>query len=264
MVNELREKKPVDVLLLEYQPWGDAVKVWESIVANNKFEDVKEFFRALCPFPNGLSQYNLNRILSFTICAIGTKDKTREEERAEFDEYLFSDEDLEDLFSSVDELDDNSGDFSESDNVIIADNANNFEDCMTEIKIPNGVQRIGICAFAGRDDLKSITIPDSVISIGECAFWNCICLESVIIPRNVTNIERETFYYCKTLTSITIPKSVTSIERGAFEYCLSLLEIDYEGTKEDWELVKKERCWRKNSGIRTIKCTDGIIKLRKN
>ena len=260
MDKALRESKPVDVLLAEYQPWDRAVDIWKIFVANNNLEELREFLLASCP--NGLSQSDLNLILSFEICALGSTAKTREEERAEeeklFNEYCEEDDFFNDLLN-----DDDFEDSSESDK-IISDSVEKLEDGVKVIKIPNGVQRIGVDAFVGRYDIKSITIPDSVIRIGRSAFCWCRAIESMVIPKNVTNIGETAFLDCTKLTSITIPESETIIEHRAFEGCSSLSEINYEGTKEAWEAIKKERCWRRNSGIRAIKCADGIIKLRKS
>ena len=268
MVNELREKKPVDVVLSEYKPWACA-GIWNTIVADNKLEKLKEYL--LVYFPNGLSQVQLNRILSFSL-EIPAARKAKDTE--EFLSVLFSELDkLLDVDSFLNEyLQEYYGfdDYVLDKTIVIPEGVQDIDDwdlshyTMTEIKIPNGVQYIGRYAFLSCVNLKSITIPDSVEFIGNVAFGYCRCLESVILSRNVTNIEKRTFFHCEKLTSVTIPKSVTTIKWGAFESCFSLSEIDYEGTKEAWELVKKERCWRKNSGIRTIKCTDGIIKLPKS
>lgn len=84
---------------------------------------------------------------------------------------------------------------------------------LTQIKLPNGLKKIGNDAFFG-SGLTSITIPNSVTSIGEYAFA-AGKLISVTIPNSVTNIGEEAFSDNR-LTSITIPSSVKSIGWEAF------------------------------------------------
>ena len=66
------------------------------------------------------------------------------------------------------------------------------------------------------------------------------------------------FEDCTSLTSITIPDSVTSIEADAFYRCTSLTSIQYNGTKEQWEAIKKAYAWS-NTGDFVVHCSDGDI-----
>lgn len=56
---------------------------------------------------------------------------------------------------------------------------------VTEIVIPDSVQRIGERAFSGCDNITNVTIPDSVTSIGGSAFAGCSNLENITIPNSV-------------------------------------------------------------------------------
>ena len=128
---------------------------------------------------------------------------------------------------------------------------------LTSITIPENITSIGRCAFSGCDGLTSITIPDSVTSIGSAAFENCSGLTSIVIPDSVTSIDHWTFQYCTGLTSATIGNGVKSISRYAFWDCASLKDIYFNGTKDQWNVIKKI-----DSGIKncTIHCTDGDLK----
>ena len=128
---------------------------------------------------------------------------------------------------------------------------------LTSITIPENITSIGRCAFSGCDGLTSITIPDSVTSIGSAAFENCSGLTSIVIPDSVTSIDHWAFQYCTGLTSATIGNSVKSISRYAFWDCASLKDIYFNGTKDQWNVIKKI-----DSGIKncTIHCTDGDLK----
>lgn len=97
---------------------------------------------------------------------------------------------------------------------------------VTGIIIPDGVTRIGNCAFRGFRHLKTIKIPDSVTSIGSCAFDFCESLEEVVIPQNVTVIESGAFGDCRKIKSIVVPDSVTEIGDAAFGGCTSLESVN--------------------------------------
>lgn len=127
---------------------------------------------------------------------------------------------------------------------------------LTSITIPENITSIGRCAFSGCEELTSITIPDSVTSIGSAAFENCSGLTSIVIPDSVTSIDHWTFQYCTGLTSATIGNGVKSISRYAFWDCDSLEDIYFNGTKDQWNVIKKI-----DSGIKncTIHCTDGDL-----
>lgn len=151
--------------------------------------------------------------------------------------------------------------------------------------IPNNITSIGSSAFSRCNGLTDITIPDSVTSIGKFAFYNCSSLTSVTIGNSVTSIGNATFYGCSKLTSITIGNSVTSIGNAAFYECSNLANItipnsvisiggdafnhtknlesiNYLGTKDQWNKIKLEPFWNKDSGIERIECVDGVIELK--
>lgn len=128
---------------------------------------------------------------------------------------------------------------------------------LTSITIPENITSIGRCAFSGCDGLTNITIPDSVTSIGSAAFEHCSGLTSIVIPDSVTSIDHWAFQYCTGLTSATIGNGVKSISRYAFWDCASLKDIYFNGTKDQWNVIKKI-----DSGIKNciIHCTDGDLK----
>jgi hypothetical protein len=97
---------------------------------------------------------------------------------------------------------------------------------LTNITLPQGVTRIGGCAFEGCSSLTSINIPEGVTEIGSSAFNGCSSLTSINIPEGVTEIGDSAFEDCSSLTSITLPKSLTNIDSGAFWKCSSLTCIN--------------------------------------
>ncbi|MDY2695602.1 MAG: leucine-rich repeat domain-containing protein [Eubacteriales bacterium] len=81
----------------------------------------------------------------------------------------------------------------------------------------------------------------------------------ISIPSSVTTIGIAAFASCTNLTTITIPSSVTSIRMYAFYNCTALTTINFNGTKNQWNAITKGSGWDNNTGVYTIKCTDGTI-----
>lgn len=136
-----------------------------------------------------------------------------------------------------------------------------YEGSDADVIIPDGVRKIGACAFECCEHIKSITIPDSVFYIESNAFRRCLKLTNInvgsgnisfksidgnlyshdgkklfryamgktgndfIIPNGVNYIGRCAFWNCNNLTNVTIPDSVISIEEKAFSDCCNLKNI---------------------------------------
>lgn len=163
-----------------------------------------------------------------------------------------------------------------------------FYDCsLTNINIPASITRISASAFNSCETLTNIKvdennqnystsedgkvlfnkdkttlrcypsangdyiIPDGVTSIDKYAFY-ASKLTSVVIPDGVTDIWMNSFESCRKLISVVIPASVTSIYRSAFSDCTNLKNINYKGTKEQWNKIYKGSYWDSNSYKYTI------------
>ncbi|MCD8201216.1 MAG: leucine-rich repeat domain-containing protein [Clostridia bacterium] len=96
-------------------------------------------------------------------------------------------------------------------------------------------------AFSGRDGIRAVSIPYGVTYIGSKAFANCTSLAFVNIPETVLGMRNGAFSGCTGLVTVTIPKSVTTIGAGVFDGCTGLREINYLGSREDWEKIKLGR-----------------------
>ena len=132
---------------------------------------------------------------------------------------------------------------------------------LTSITIPDSVKSIGAEAFCGCTSLTSINIPDGVTSIGSRAFYGCTSLTSVTIGKGLKGISNRAFYGCTSLKTVIIPLNVTYIDDYAFYGCSALTSITYNGTTTDWYSVKTGFSWEYDSGLKTIHCTDGDIKI---
>lgn len=131
-------------------------------------------------------------------------------------------------------------------NIVIPDSVERlgdqaFQMCtsLSSITIGNGVQTIGISCFEDCTSLKTVVIPDSVKTLDVYAFRGCTNLSKVIIGNSVNRIALETFSGCTRLSSIVIPSSVTSIgdSGNAFKDCTSFDVIYYVGDTESWSNV---------------------------
>ena len=98
-----------------------------------------------------------------------------------------------------------------------------FYSCVAAtIELPEGLERIGVHAFAQSECFSEIKIPDSVKSIGSGAFCRCIGLEKATLPQKLTALPDSLFEGCAGLTEVNIPQSVAAIGENAFKGCSSL------------------------------------------
>jgi|GEM_PF-1580330 len=103
---------------------------------------------------------------------------------------------------------------------------------IVDIKIQDGVTRIGDNAFASCYELENIEIPDSVTSIGKAAFDECVGLKNIEIPNSVITMGDYVFFRCYNLMNMKVPNGVTSIGKYAFAECYDLEQIIIPGTVE--------------------------------
>lgn len=132
---------------------------------------------------------------------------------------------------------------------------------LTSVVIPSTVTKIEGAAFAGCRSLTSITIPGGITEISEGAFEGCAALTSVTVPDGATAIANSAFSYCAALTDIYLPKEITSIGNNAFYNCSALKNINFGGTKSEWESISKGTDWKLLSGLKTVTCIDGTINV---
>ena len=135
-----------------------------------------------------------------------------------------------------------------------------FSDCnkLSTITIPSTVTMIDYYAFAGCTGLTNIAVPNlgtNGLKLG--TFMNCTNLTTVTIGEGTKKIDGA-FDGCTKLTTVNIPASVTSITKDSFKGCTNLKEINFAGTKADWENMV---VLTDNPELRsaTIKCSDGDI-----
>ena len=101
---------------------------------------------------------------------------------------------------------------------------------ITSVKIPDGVQTIGLEAFSGCTSLKSVEMSNWLFQVFESAFYNCVSLDAVYI-KNLTNwcevefdnVFSNPLFYAGNLyingelfTEFNLPKEITELRRYTF------------------------------------------------
>ena len=134
-----------------------------------------------------------------------------------------------------------------------------FEDTsITQIDIPPTVTGIDYLAFGG-SKLKKITLPSSVKTLENAVFHSCKDLEEVDLG-NVIGIGQECFVDCIHLTRLYIPKNILYFHMNNLYGCTRLREINYKGTKEEFELWVADELEDWCLQYKII-CIDGVIEL---
>ena len=104
---------------------------------------------------------------------------------------------------------------------------------MAVIIIEDGVETIGLEAFAGCEKAVCKVIPDSVKEIKQWAFDGCSSITSITLSENLEEVQRYAFKGCN-IQKLLIPKSIEKIGDDAFGFCY---DFYYEGTEEEWGKV---------------------------
>lgn len=78
------------------------------------------------------------------------------------------------------------------------------------VVVPAGIRKIGFEAFGknepGKSALETVILPDGLEEIGMSAFAFCDQLQFVNLPDSLIKIDNSAFWSCKKLTEIRIPE----------------------------------------------------------
>ncbi len=103
----------------------------------------------------------------------------------------------------------------------------------TSYTIPEGVERVGSCAFYKNNTLTQISIPSTLKEIGDMAFFKCEKIALVTLPDGLEKIGSDAFSYCQSMKPVMfIPESVREIGSFAFYNCSNLSEFYMEAPNE--------------------------------
>lgn len=133
------------------------------------------------------------------------------------------------------------------------------DDIQGDCVIREGTRKIVSGAFQNRSNITSLIISDNVnIPIEEHAFSGCTNLSSAFIGDGVTEIGDFAFDGCVNLSKLTIGKNVGIIYGTAFSGCSSLTEVNYLGTKKEYESITM---YATRSVFDKVNCVDGLYDL---
>ena len=111
------------------------------------------------------------------------------------------------------------------------------------------------------EELDNVNILTIIDEIQDYDFDECLELVTISLPENIKAIRSFAFSDCQNLQSITLHPSLDRIEERAFNHCNSLDLIDFRGTKNQWDRIRKEFTWDKDLEGCIIHCDDGEITL---
>ena len=95
--------------------------------------------------------------------------------------------------------------------------------------IEEGVEEIGVSAFAACENIVSIRLPESITAIGKEAFVKCTQLVHVRVPDSVATLGEHAFANCSALTSVDMGKNISVIPPSCFANCVNLKTVDIAG-----------------------------------
>ena len=93
------------------------------------------------------------------------------------------------------------------------------------VQLRDGTNSISESAFAGCENITEIIIPDSVQKIGFHAFSGCTSIKRIKLPAKINMISFAAFSYCQSLYEVVLPEELDKIDEYAFSNCDSLKVI---------------------------------------
>ncbi len=159
---------------------------------------------------------------------------------------------------------------------------------LKELTLPQNLTEIREHAFWGCYSLEKIQIFDKLTFIGRDAFYACTALKltesddacylgneanphllllsvkdssvaEYTVHADVKYIGQTALANCEALTKIVIPAGVTVIAEGALQHCDKLVDIQFQGSCDDWNKISKGYLWDYETGNYKVTCSDGTV-----
>ncbi len=129
---------------------------------------------------------------------------------------------------------------------------------ITEVVIPEGVERIGAYAFAGMTKLKKVVLPSTLTTIDYGAFYGCSALETVTGLENVKFINQQAFEGCS-LKGVINLNNITAISTQAFAGNTKITKISLSKNLQSVGAM----AFANNTGLTEVTIDSKIFKLGK-
>ncbi len=102
-----------------------------------------------------------------------------------------------------------------------------FSDCpkLTEIALPEGLQRMGVRTFWRNESLKQVSLPTTLDTLPNYCFQSCTALRKMSLPEGMKVIAENAFAGCENLIQVKLPTTLDSIATKAFYKNLGLLTL---------------------------------------
>ena len=102
-----------------------------------------------------------------------------------------------------------------------------FSDCpkLTEIALPEGLQRMGVRTFWRNESLKQVSLPTTLDTLPNYCFQSCTALRKMSLPEGMKVIAENAFAGCENLMQVKLPTTLDSIATKAFYKNLGLLTL---------------------------------------
>lgn len=120
---------------------------------------------------------------------------------------------------------------------------------MTDLELPDSLQKIGKQAFQGCRQLKKVELPSGISEIPEGCFAGCRSLEEIVMPEGLTAIRKDALKGCERLKQLIVPKSLTLWEnpiakcpalKKITNHCAQSLALDSCGGNKAWYVKGKK------------------------
>ena len=139
---------------------------------------------------------------------------------------------------------------------------------LESVVLPKNLKSLGEYVFGGCNNLKIVDL-NGYTQVPDGTFLHAMNLSEIIGLENVTEIGDHAFSLCQSLALIDLGAGLTEIGEQAFYENINLKTINFAGTVEQWNAIKKglgwntlmnDPDWHEKIPVEFINCSDGLAK----